>query len=74
MVKSLIMSQHGLSVYKIPNSDKVIIYEHSLVCRGRWNRVLAFLTALFGRGFVFKQDRSARYSAIKSTKLVLSKF
>lgn len=36
--------------------------------------MLAFLTALFRRGFVFKQDSSARYSAIKSTKLVLSKY
>lgn len=35
--------------------------------------MLAFLTALFRRGFVFKQGRSARYSAIKSTKFALSR-
>lgn len=36
--------------------------------------MLAFLSALSRRGFVFKQGRSVRYSAIKSRKLALSKF
>lgn len=60
-------------LYKIPYFERVIIYESSLVYKGRWNRMFAFLTALFRRGFVFKQDRSWRYSAIKSTKFALSK-
>lgn len=77
MVKSFIICQHhrghGLPLYKIPNSDKVTIYGHSLVCKERWNRMFAFITALYRRGFVFKQDCGARYNAIKSTKLALGK-
>lgn len=43
-----------------------------LSAKGRGTKCLHFLTALFTRGFVFEQDHSTRYSAIKSTKLALS--
>lgn len=45
----------------------------SLSTKGRGTKCLPSLTVLFMRGFVFEQDHSASYSAIKSTKLALSK-
>lgn len=44
-----------------------------LSARGSGVKCLRALTALFMRGFVFEQEHSTRYTAIKSTKLALSK-
>ena len=44
-----------------------------LSAKGRGMKCLRSLTALFMGGFVFEQDHSTRYSAIKSTKLPLGK-
>lgn len=77
VVKSLLLCHYrgscGLAhSYKIPSSDKVVM-NASLSAKGRGVKCLRSSPVRFVGVFVFEQDHSTRYSAIKSTKLVLSK-